>query len=252
MPAAHDGTNAFTLRIAFNQDVATTPDAMRDDALEVSGGEVTAAEQVDGRADPWELTVQPSGTGAVSLSMAAGRACTESGAVCAPDDRPLSAAFSAQVAGPDANGTDSTPLTASFENVPAEHDGETAFTLRVAFSEVLPAGSKRQLRRALSVTGGSTKTILRVDNRLDLWRVKVEPTGTDAVSVSLASAGSCGDEAALCTSDGRALTGTATATVQGPPPLTASFQSVPAEHDGETAFTLRVAFSEVLPAGSKR
>ncbi len=148
-------------------------------------------------------------------------------------------------------------LTASFKNVPSEHDGESAFTVRVAFSEALPQGSKRQLRRAMSVTGGSKSTIRRVDDRLDLWEVTVTPSGADEVTVSLASTGACGDEAALCTSDGRALTNPAPATVPGPEaeavvPLTASFRNVPSEHDGSSAFTLRAAFSEVLPQGSKR
>ena len=148
-------------------------------------------------------------------------------------------------------------LTASFKNVPSEHDGESAFTVRVAFSEALPQGSKRQLRRAMSVTGGSKSTIRRVDDRLDLWEVTVTPSGADEVTVSLASTGACGDEAALCTSDGRALTNPAPATVPGPEaeavvPLTASFRNVPSEHDGSSAFTLRAAFSEALPQGSKR
>ena len=36
---------------------------------------------------------------------------------------------------------------------------------------------------------------------------------------------------------------------EGPAELTASFEGVPSEHDGQTAFTLRMAFSEPLSLG---
>ena len=51
------------------------------------------------------------------------------------------AAPTATVAGPAA-----APLTASFVDVPAEHDGENAFKLRIAFSEPLSRMSGRRLR----------------------------------------------------------------------------------------------------------
>ena len=100
LPEAHDGANPFTFRVAFNFPTTITPEAMQDDALAVTSGTLTAAERVDGRADLFELTVQPSGTGAVSLSLPGNRACSEAGAVCATDDRQLSATVSAEVAGP--------------------------------------------------------------------------------------------------------------------------------------------------------
>ena len=66
-PETHDGENGFTFRIAFSEDVEITPEDMRDHALLVSGGTVTDAARVKGRWDLWELTVEPAGTGAVSI-----------------------------------------------------------------------------------------------------------------------------------------------------------------------------------------
>ena len=57
LPAGHDGSTAFTLRLKFSADVAITPEAMRDHALGVSGATVSGAEKVDGRADLWEVTL---------------------------------------------------------------------------------------------------------------------------------------------------------------------------------------------------
>ncbi|MCY3814170.1 MAG: sulfatase-like hydrolase/transferase [Gammaproteobacteria bacterium] len=139
-----------------------------------------------------------------------------------------------------------TPLTASFSSAPASHDGSKAFRVRLSFSAALLKGSELQIRRALWVTRGAAKTILQVESRLDLWEVEIKPAGTDAVTMSLASTGSCGDRAAICTADGRALSNEPSVTVDGPPDaaLTASFQSVPAEHDGSSTFIVHLKFSD--------
>ena len=67
---------------AFSADVDSTPEDMRDHALTVTGGTVTNARRVDGRKDLWEPTVEPAGTGAVSILVPLNRACTETGALC--------------------------------------------------------------------------------------------------------------------------------------------------------------------------
>ena len=143
------------------------------------------------------------------------------------------------------------PLTASFEDMPGEHDGESAFTFRIAFTEPLSWMNGRRLREdVVAVTGGRATAAGRVDRRRDLWQVTVEPDSGADVTVTLEAGAACGTPAAVCTSDGRALSATVSATVAGPAeetavaPLTASFEAVPGEHDGESAFRFRVAFSE--------
>ena len=142
-----------------------------------------------------------------------------------------------------------TGLTAAFEGVPEAHDGQTAFTLRMAFSEPLSWMNGRRLREdVVAVAGGRATSASRVDRRRDLWQVTVEPDSLADVTVTLAAGAACDTPAAVCTKDGRALSTTIATTVAGPPaaPLTASFEGVPSEHDGQTVFTLRMAFSEPL------
>ena len=62
-PTNHDGSGAFTFRIAFSADVTISPQDMKDHALTVAGGTVTNATRVDGRSDLWELTVDACGDG---------------------------------------------------------------------------------------------------------------------------------------------------------------------------------------------
>ena len=77
------------------------------------------------------------------------------------------------------------PLTASFEDVPAEHDGSTAFTFRLRFSED-PAVSYKVLRdQAFSVSGGTVKKARRVNGREDLREIHVQPETTGEIRIDL-------------------------------------------------------------------
>ena len=79
VPTNHDGSSAFTFRIAFSADVEISPEDMRNNALTVTNATITHADRVDGRSDLWELTLEPGGTGAVSILVPLNRACTEPG-----------------------------------------------------------------------------------------------------------------------------------------------------------------------------
>ena len=137
-----------------------------------------------------------------------------------------------------------TALTASFEDVPSGHDGESAFTLRIAFSEAVAIDAP-----SVGVIDGSVTEVRRVDGRDDLWEITVVPASNGMVFVSLLQPLACGETGAICTADGRPLSVSISTVVPGPDeeepePLTASFESMPEAHNGERAFRFRVAFSE--------
>ena len=246
LPSRHEGT-AFTFRIEFSEDVAVSAADMRDHALTVTGGTVTGAAQVDGRVDLWSITVTPSGTDEVPISLPPGRDCSETGAVCTADGRQLSTGLAQIVAGPPV-----VLLTASFEAMPEAHDGESAFRFRVAFSENIGISYRSLREDAFAVAGGRVTRGKRVDDRRDLFEMTVEPDGDGEVTVTLPAGRECSVSGAICTKgeNRRQLTNAPTATVAGPAvetgpaPLTASFVDMPDEHDGESAFTFRIAFSE--------
>ena len=221
-PTNHDGSGAFTFRIAFSADVEITPEDMRDNALMVAGGTVTDATRVDGRSDLWELTVEPAGTGAVSILVPRDRACTETGALCTADGQALSTGLAHSVPGPapsPQNQQALAPLAAGFVSVPAEHDGETEFWLELSFDAAVVQGSKPHIRALLGVTGGSVTRMRRKDGRLDHWRVRVEPSSHEAVTVTLSPSPACGTTGAVCTQDGRTYTTALVTQIQGPPGL---------------------------------
>ena len=133
------------------------------------------------------------------------------------------------------------PLTAAFEGVPAAHDGETAFTFRLAFSEAVAVTPEAMRTRVLTVTGGAVTGAARVAGASGVWAITVTPDTREALSISLAPAADCAADGAVCTADGRALSIGAAHIVTGPgpdtgpAPLTATFpESVyaSAQHKG--------------------
>ena len=99
-PAEHDGSSPFKLRVAFSEAIKMQGWQFRAYAVAAAGGRVTEAKRVDRRKDLWELTVRPRSYGDVVLTLAPGGACGETGAVCTPDGRALSAMISTTVPGP--------------------------------------------------------------------------------------------------------------------------------------------------------
>ena len=146
------------------------------------------------------------------------------------------------------------PLTAGFEGLPEAHDGETAFSFRLAFSEAVAVTPEAMRTRVLTAAGGAATGAARVDGESGVWEITVTPDSRDDLSIALARTEDCEAEGAVCTSDGRALSVVPAHIVPGPgpetePALTASFEDLPEAHDGEEGFHFRVAFSEEIGIG---
>ena len=243
LPEAHDGESAFRFRLAFSERIAISFRSLREDAFQVAGGRVTRGKRVDGRKDLFEITVEPDGNGEVAISLPAGRECSVSGAICTwgPPRKQLTNTPTATVAGP-AVETGPASLTASFVDMPDEHDGESAFTFRIAFSERVGWMNGRRLREnVVAVTGGRAMSASRVNRRRDLWQVTVEPDSLADVTVALSAGAACRTPAAVCTSDGRALSNSISATVRGP--VTVSVADARAEEGADETIDFAVSLS---------
>ena len=110
------------------------------------------------------------------------------------------------------------PLTASFSNAPASHDGSAEFTFQVLFSEDVGISYVNMRDDAFTVTDGDVQTAKRVDGRHDLWEITVEPDDNSDVVITLPANRSCTTAGAICTREDspRQLSNTPSATVPGP------------------------------------
>ena len=99
MPATHAG-QAFEFRLTFSEEPKLSYVTLRDHAFDVTGGTVRKARRrTQGSNLSWDVTVEPEGAGAVTIELPATTDCAATGAICTGDDRPLSNALSATVAG---------------------------------------------------------------------------------------------------------------------------------------------------------
>ena len=138
--------------------------------------------------------------------------------------------------------------TARFSDVPATHDGATAFEVKLSFSAA-PGLDEETVRDALEVSCASESCATvsgasRVTDRE--WTVTVEPSQAYAITLTL-PVRACGETGAVCIG-GRTLAGPASATIPGRA-LTATLTHRPGEddvrgeHKGSGKFEVRLAFN---------
>ena len=147
------------------------------------------------------------------------------------------------------------PLTASVDSAPEHHDGETLFDVRIAFSEDIKT-SYKDLDDGFAVTGGEIDKVRRVDRRSDLWRITVEPSGDEDVTLELEGGRPCSVTGAPCAKSSNAvLSETLTLTVPreeeeddddaGESTALTAQLDAPAEHGGPgSSFEVEVTFSD--------
>ena len=129
-------------------------------------------------------------------------------------------------------------ITASFANVPADHDGSN-FTFDLTFSENVEAGYVRMRDQAFAVTGGTIASATRKTQGSNQgWTMEVDPTGNSSVSITLPETTDCDASGAICTDDSRKLSHPTSATVAGPPAVSVSDATVQEAQGAVLEFTV--------------
>ena len=243
VPQEHDGSTPFTFDAVFNSDIGISYATLRDHSFTVTNGKVTRARRNNGRNDSWEITVTPWGNDAVTVTLPGNRDCGTTAAICTKEDHPvqLSNSPSATVAGPP--GVSTVPVTASFSNMPTEHNGST-FTFDLSFSENVAAGYARIRDHAFSVNGANiTKAQRKTQGSNQNWTVTVDPTGNGGVSITLPETTNCSNAGAICTDDGRKLNHSTSDSVQGPVGISVSDARVEEAAGAVLAFAVTLSRS---------
>ena len=111
------------------------------------------------------------------------------------------------------------PLTASFSQAPESHDGQSVFTFELRFSEELKTSfSYITLRdNAFPVTGDEVEKARRLQPGSNIgWEISVRPDSSADVTIVLPITTDCSAQGAVCTENGRMLSGRLELTVSGP------------------------------------
>ena len=110
-------------------------------------------------------------------------------------------------------------LTATTHDAPESHDGATAFTFELRFSEEPASGFSYTTVRdhAFTVTDGSLNNVRRLEAGKNVWwEITVTPDSDADVSIALNATTDCTAQGAICTSDGGKLSGGLELVVPGP------------------------------------
>ena len=151
------------------------------------------------------------------------------------------------------------PLTASFSDLPARHNG-AAFTFALAFSAQVAVQAKTLREHAFTVIGGSVTAAEKIDAESSRnWRITVTPSSaTSAVTVALVAKKSCEAKGAVCTSAGHGLAEPEVAEVPGRAPtqvVSATVTSEPGENgawDTDETVVVEVRFSRSVGCTDRR
>lgn len=153
------------------------------------------------------------------------------------DDEELTSAATESVTKP--------PLTASFSNQPAEHDGATNFKVRIEFSDRISNPLRSMKDRVVQVASGTAEAAKRVEKQSDRWDITIKSSGVEDVTVSLEAADRC-KRGIACTKDRRPLSNGISVLVPGPPAISVSDATAEAGTGSSMVFTVslgRVPFS---------
>ena len=250
VPEAHDAS-PFTFELEFSETLkygvsykTLGGDNGQPSVLSVSGGRVTGARRLlqgENRNKKWEITVAPDGNSDVTVTLPAPTDCAAPDAICTEDNRPLSAAVSGTVPGPPPSDTP-VELTVRFEaGPPATHDGTSAFTFRIAFSEEPHALGYQTVRdqtlniwQGQSINASNARRLVQGSNLR--WEITVTPISTADITVGLGPTADCGDSGAVCTEDGRMLANQIHAVIQGPAALSVADAEATEGTDANMAF----------------
>ena len=225
-PASHDGSAAFSFELWFSEMPAVGFATVRDHAFTVTGGSVDNVRRlVPGNNARWEITVTPSSEVDVTLALnATTTKCSAEGAICNVDGVKLSGVLELVVPGPSSNSAATgAPTIGGTARV---GESLTASTSDIADADGLANASftYQWLADDLDISGatGSSYTVVTAD-------------AGKVIKVTVSFTDDAGNE--------ESVTSAATAVVTQPP-LTASTHDVPESHDGATAFTFELRFSE--------
>ena len=108
-------------------------------------------------------------------------------------------------------------LTAGFDNAPDSHDGSSAFTFELRFSEEVKLSYLTLRDHGFTVTGGTVNRAKRMTQGSNIgWTMTVTPGGNAGVTVVLPVTTDCDAQGAVCSADGRKLSNRLEFIVSGP------------------------------------
>ena len=142
------------------------------------------------------------------------------------------------------------PLIARFSDLPESHDGESAFEVKLTFSQALMSDfHESALEGLLEVQNGSV-TGTRPIEGTKKFGITITPANDGDVSFTLPVTSNCATSLSVCTGEDQPVHEAVTVQIDGPTtveantPFTVEFVNAPDSHDGDDDVTFEVHFSK--------
>ena len=220
-PGTHDGASAFNVFLRFSEAPANVKNIHIKGALTIAGGRILRVRVVGGAGGDEahrRVEIEPAGDGDVRLSLFPTTDCAAVNALCTADGRKLTSLISLSVPGPASASpppSPPAPITATFENVPEEHQGKTRLDLHVRFSEP-PTGGRNAVAASLTMTRAAKWGVKPLDDTNKLYRSALQLYDIRPITVTLNPTANCAAAGALCTAAGGKLETGISVTIPGP------------------------------------
>ena len=245
-PGSHDGSTTFAFELHFGGEIeGLSYRTVRDEFFDVSGGRVTKAGRLTrGKNQKWKVTVEPTSTADIVITTRGTESCDAAHAVCTADGRIYAGGDSITVARyalsvADADVREGPDATLDFVVTLSRERTETTTVDYATSDGTATAGTDYTAASGtLTFAAGETSKTVSVAVLDD-----AHDEGVETLSLTLSNAE--GAQIADTIATGTVADDESQQTVEA---LTASFENVPESHDGSTAFTFEVHFSEE-PAG---
>ena len=137
-------------------------------------------------------------------------------------------------------------LTAQITDLPASHDGRTAFSFTLSFSTDVRLSYLDFSLGALELTGAAVKTARRLSpRRSQNWEITLQPGWNEPVVIVLRAGRGCSEQGAICTRAWKPLSERLAVSVPGPvsptaPVATVSAQSSVVAEGAAAAFAVKL------------
>ena len=242
VPESHDGTTAFTFQIHFSESPSLGYENVRDSVLEVGNGRVTNARRVtQGSNLQWEITIEPAGNDDVTVVLPRTTDCGDDGAVCTQGNKMLSNRTSITVTGPaeidQEEEREETPANTAATGKPAiSGTAAVGMTLTASTSGIDDANGIGNASFSYQWLRTKDSTTIAISGATASTYVVVETDRGGTISVRVTFTDDEGHQ--------ETLTSDAVSTLE---PLTGSIPTPhlpPNGHDGSSAFTFQIHFSE--------
>ena len=242
-PGTHDGTGPFNVFLRFSEAPANVKNFNIKGALTISGGKILRVRVVGGAGNDEahrRVEIEPDGDGDVRLSLFPTTDCAATNALCTADGRKLTSLIGLSIPGPASASPPpppAAPITATFENVPEEHQGKTRLDLHVRFSEP-PTGGRNAVAASLTMTRAAKWGVKPLDDTNKLYRSALRPHDFRPITVTLNPTADCAAAGALCTAAGGKLETGISVTIPGPVAIRVADASVEEAADAVLAFAV--------------